>query len=353
MGQVATTDLDYLTARLHGRRSRMAEAERLDALCLIRAIPELGRTLRPEFDFQTAANLQRQLLQDLVQEFSFCLRHLAGEGHELVSWMRSRFQIENLKVLLRGFLNHTPLDALQAHLVPLPRELALDAQALLDAETLDAFAKRLPAGWSRKQLQAALAAHRNEPQAFFFEAALDAGYFRELLIRVERLPAAEKELIEPIARQEVEMFHLMLAVRGKFNHGLTAESLSPLRVPGSGAAAERFKAMLAAPDIAAAAKLGLGHSFDELPAARATGETAVTLDPAILEALGWRRFLRLANGAFRRSHMGLAAVVGYLEIRRVETANLITLSEGIRTGVAAEKIRARLIPRTNLEAVYV
>lgn len=194
-------------------------------------------------------------------------------------------------------------------------------------------------------MQAAIAAHRDEPSAFFFEAALDSGYFRELLILIGRLPAVEKELIEPLARQEVKMFHLMLAMRGKFNHGLTAESLSPLRVSGSGAAAERFKAMLAAPDISAVAKSGLGHSFDELPAA--------ALDPAILEALGWHRFLRLANGAFRRSHIGLAAVVGYLEIRRVETANLITLSEGIRTGVAAEKIRARLIPRTNLEAVYV
>jgi vacuolar-type H+-ATPase subunit C/Vma6 len=33
--------------------------------------------------------------------------------------MRSRFQIENIKVLLRGFLNHTPLAALEEHLVPL------------------------------------------------------------------------------------------------------------------------------------------------------------------------------------------------------------------------------------------
>ena len=345
METVATTDLDYLTARLHGRRSRMAEAERLDALCQLRAIPDLGRALRPEFNFQTAANLQRQLLQDLVQEYSFCLRHLDGAGHELVSWLRSRFQIENLKVLLRGFLNHTPFDALEEHLVPQPRELALDAQALLDAETMEAFAKRLPAGWPRKQLLAAMAAHRDEPSAFFFEAALDSGYFRELIERLERLPTAERELIAPLVWQQVEMFHLMLAVRGKFNHGLTAESLFPLRVSGSGAAAERFKAMLAAPDIATAAKLGLGHSFDELP--------ADAMDPAILEALGWRRFLRLANGAFRRSHMGLAAVIGYLEIRRVETANLITLSEGIRTGVTAEKIRARLIPWANLETVYV
>ena len=93
--------------------------------------------------------------------------------------------------------------------------------------------------------------------------------------------------------------------------------------------------MLAAPDISTAAKLGLGHCFDEWPVGTATNETSTATNPAILESLAWRRFLRLANGAFRGSHMGLGAVVGYLEIRRVEVANLITLSEGIRTGVAA------------------
>lgn len=353
MTTIATNDLDYLAARLHARRSRMAEAERLDALCAIRAMPDLGRAVRPEFDGQTAVNFQHRLLLDLVQEFSFCLRHLDGAGNELVSWMQLRFQIENLKVLLRGFLNHTAFDAVQEHLVPLPRELALDAQSLLDAETLDDFARRLPAGWPRKQFQATVTIQRDEPQAFFLEAALGAGYFQELLLRIERLSASEPELIEPLAQQQVEMFHLMLVVRGKFNHGLAVESLAPLCVSGSGAAAARFKAMLAAPDISTVVKLSLGHAFDELPATRAPGESTALLNPAILEALGWRRFLRLANGAFRRSHLGLAAVVGYLEIRRVEAANLITLSEGIRTGMNAEKIRARLIPRTDLEAVYV
>jgi vacuolar-type H+-ATPase subunit C/Vma6 len=51
--------------------------------------------------------------------------------------------------------------------------------------------------------------------------------------------------------------------------------------------------------------------------------------------------------------MDLGAVVGYAGIRRVEVANLISLSEAIRTGMAAEVIRARLIPRNDLESAYV
>jgi len=46
--------------------------------------------------------------------------------------------------------------------------------------------------------------------------------------------------------------------------------------------------------------------------------------------------------------MGLGAIVGYAGLRRVEVANLITISEGIRGGMAAEAIRGRLIPRADI-----
>lgn len=81
------------------------------------------------------------------------------------------------------------------------------------------------------------------------------------------------------------------------------------------------------------------------------GDAGVT--ETALEGLAWNRFQRLANGAFRRDHMGLGAAIGYAGLRRVETANLITLSEGIRTGMTAGAIWARLVPRTDLEVAHV
>ena len=145
----------------------------------------------------------------------------------------------------------------------------------------------------------------------------------------------------------------MLVVRGRFHYDLASELLLPLRARGSGIPSERFSAMLAAPDILAAARLAVGRAIDALPSERGSTETSVTLDAAALEGLASQRFLRLSDRAFRRSHMGLGAVVGYVGIRRVEVANLITISEGMRTGTTGEGLRARLIPRTDLESVYV
>ena len=60
----------------------------------------------------------------------------------------------------------------------------------------------------------------------------------------------------------------------------------------------------------------LGRALDMLPSTPGEGgELPRAIAPADLEALAWNRFLRLANRAFRRSHMGLAAIVAFVEMQ--------------------------------------
>ncbi len=346
-------DLDYLTARLHGRRSRLAEASQLDALCRVRSVPELARAACPGTEFPAAADFQRRLVQDLIDDLSGFLAYVTGAGARLLAWMLVRFQVENVKVLIRGFATRAPMEVLDNHLARLPKDLALDTPGLGRARSLEEFIRRLPPGTLRESVEEFLVVDHAPPKPFFLEAALDRGYFRELLARVEDLSGPDKEVIEALVVQEVDSFHLMLVARGKFHYGLAPEQLLPLHLEGTGISRARFAAMLGDPDLLSAASRAVGPALEAVPARQEPGEASATVDPAALEALAWNRFLLLANRAFRRSHMGLGAVVGYAGIRRVEVANLITLSEGIRAGTAPEAIRARLIPRSGLEAAHV
>jgi vacuolar-type H+-ATPase subunit C/Vma6 len=345
-------DLDHVAARLHGRRSRLGEGARLDALGRLRTLGELAHACWPDAEPPSTTQFQRHLVGDLLAELTECLAHLGGAGARLVDWLRVRFQVENLKVLLRGVATHTPLAGLHEFLLPLPRELALDPAALRAAESWTAFGARLPTGPLRRSLaKVAIAAGDNSPP-FFLEAALDRSYFQELIARGSALAGEDKEVIAPLLQQEVDIFHLMLVGRGKFQHGLAPELLLPLQVAGTRISRARQAAMLAAPDLAAVAQLAMGSGLDALPAPR-SGANTTTVEPAALEALAWNRLLRLANRAFRRSHLGLGTVVGYAFLRRVEVANLITLSEGLRAGLTSEAIGGRMLPRAELEAAHV
>ncbi len=352
--RTVTNDLDYLVARLHGRRSQLAEEERLDELCRLRSIPELASALYPERDLQAPVDLQRQLVQDLLDELSELRVYVAGAGARLLGGMLTRFQVENLKVLVRGFITQTPLELMHRHLVSLPRDLTLNTGAMASAGSLAEFARLVPKGPLRQSFTEATHSCGERPKAFFLEAALDRGYFQELLARAAEVSGEDKEAVQAMVFQEVDMFHLMLVVRGRFYYGLAAAGLVPFHLGGTRIPLARFVAMLSQPDLRGAAQHGVGRVVGALPPElKGTNEPSATADPARLEALAWERFSHLANSTFRCSPMGLGAVIGYVGLRRLEVANLLTLSEGIRAGLAVEVIRARLAPHHELEAVHV
>ena len=147
-----------------------------------------------------------------------------------------------------------------------------------------------------------------------------------------------------MARHEVDTFHLMLVARGRFTYDLPPERLAWLYVPGTGLSRDRFGHMLEAATLRDAAREAAPFVLPTpLTDEGLLGTGSTDPDPAILEPLTWNRYDRLARRAFRRSHMGLGAVVAFAALRRVEVANLITVSEGIRSETPPDAIRRRLI----------
>ena len=339
MALATTTDLDFLAANIHGRRSHMAEGDRLDAFARLRTVPDLVRVLMPAATgIATSADLQRRLVRDLATELGALASYLGGPAGALLRWLRTRFEVENLKVLARGFAGGLAGDAVRPHLIALPDAPAPDPEPFVRAGDFETFVSLVPEGPLRDGAARSADLYAAHPRSFALEAGLDCGYLAELLDRAARVP--DREYVLAVARQEVQTFQMMLVARGRFTWGLEADDLAPfglLRGP--------FERMLAARDLADLARAAVGQAIDRLPAG---GEEKV--DAPTLEALAWDRYWRLANWTFRRSHMGLGAVVAYTALRRVELANLIRVSEGIRLGVGTDRIRRLLIPQSGREA---
>lgn len=339
-------DIDYLVARLHARRSTMAEAERLDSLCRIRNLPEFFRTIYPDSEIKEIVDFQRLAVQKLIGEVSGLRAYITGPGAVLLERILVRFQAENLKVLLRACLSKAPAEAIEGHLVSLPAEFALNTPSLSVAESLADFVRSMPKGLLQGNMERALIIYADNPRPFFMEAALDRGYLLGLVAGTEGLPQEERQIVGPMVYQEADIFHLMLVARGKFYYNLTPGLLRPLHVEGTRIPGRLFTLMLSSPDLSTSIGLVAERVLDAMPLHQGPKDPSMTMDAVEVEALAWKRFLHLANLAFRRSHMGLGAVMGYAGLRRIEVANLITMSEGIRRNMTPEAIRERLIPRT-------
>lgn len=353
--QSAVEDLDRLVAGLHGRRSRMAEGEWLNTLCHLGTLPELALAVFPASGLKEPVEFQRLCVSRLVEEIAALCRHLMGPGAALLRWLLVRFQTENLKVLIRAHLAEAPrLDA-DRYLIPLPERLALNVRELSAAGSLGDFIRLVPDPFFRKGLERVFEGHSDNPRPFFFETALDHSYLHGLLARVGDLPGEDREIVSPMARQEADIFHLALVGRGKFLYGLAPAMLLPLHVLGGRIPFDHLASMLNERDLESAVHYASSVISDG--SGSPGGLTAVSrdiiADPGFYERLAWKQFLRLSNLAFRSSHMGLAAVVGYVGIRRVEVVNLITISEGIRQRMDAEVIWTRMITSDQEEGTHV
>jgi vacuolar-type H+-ATPase subunit C/Vma6 len=297
-GITLSKDLDYLAARLHGRRSRLADGDRLQSFSSLKSVPDLANLLFPKIMFETPSDLQRRMVRDLALEMDGILHHLTGTEARLMEWFILRFHVENLKTLLRGILAKIPPATLERHLITFPDKRPLDwATRAKSAKSMDALARLIPDESLRRMLSEARAVFPDRTEPFFIETALDESYFAEGLARAKALPSTDRELITALVSQESKIFHLMLTRRGKL------EGDSP--------------------------------------------------DAAALERLAWQHYLRLANRAFRRSLTPFGTITGYIGLRRMETANLITLSEGIRLQMTDDSIQRRMISPLPPEAPHV
>jgi len=346
-------DQDFLSAMVHGRRARLAEGDRLDALVRLRTLDELVREVAPEGGAQTVVDLQRQWVTGLADEISKLGVRVGGETGGVLLWYAARFYVENLKVLARGMATKANLKDLQAYLVPVGQVRPLDYPSFLSADGPESFAGLIGELALRNGVLAAAEAYRRQPHPFFIEMGLDFGYLKQLVRLAKAMPADDQEESLPVLRQEVNLFDLMLIARGKFTFGMKPEALAAFHVPGAGMSPQAFLSLAASHDLAEVAGRAVGLVIDEAPGSTVQHGESRGVEAADLEMLGWNRFHRLANGVFRRSQRGVGAVVGYVGLRRVEVANLIMLSEGIRLGVAPEVLRRRLIPHSVGEAARV
>lgn len=329
-------DLDYLGARVHARRSQLAEAHRLDALCRLRSLEELGRAVLPGRETPSVPGFQRRVVLGWLEELEELARSLDRRRARMIEAFSSRIQVEDLKLLVRGLAAHRPPESLQDRFLR-----PISDPALTSAERLEDLAFLLPSGPSPAQA----AGDDARPSPFVLETSLDHGYFRGLVAALGGLEPLDRRRIRALVHQEVDHFHLMLVVRGRFLRGLAVEALLPWHVEGTGLTGAIFSAMLSDRDLPRAAGRAVGLAIDELPPPERVEATA-------LDACAWSRYLRLARRTFREGTMDFAVLVGYAALRRVEVANLVTLSEGIRLGMVGEAIRSRMVPRSGLEAAH-
>jgi len=335
-------DFDFIQAKLHGQRSRVYERERLDELCELRTTDQLWARLYPEAEPAGHRELERQLLADHVAALDSVRLHLPERLAPFGAWVMRRYQIENLKTLLRAWKAREPLARVQPLLAPLRRDLALDAAAFLNAPGLPDFIRLIREEALRDAALRSVPQYEETQGTFFVESALDGTYYAGLLERHAALRPAPREQTKALVGLEVAVYNVLAAFRLKLNYGIPYKQALPFLANGV-PEARRLRRLYESPEFREM-RGAIPHEM-----ARRDG-LAVASTIAELEVLFWERLLEVANRQFYRSAGDLGGVVAFFIVKRAELANQIRVIEGVRYGVEPGGIKQGLLRVEELTA---
>ena len=344
MRATVPVDLSFLLAKIHGMRSRVYEDERLARLLGSRNVLELMRSLRPNEELISHRQFERVLITDHVGELERLARYLEQPFAEAFAAFLRRYQVENAKVILRGWARRLTPEEVAEHVVDLPEDLGLPQRELMAAHDLEGFLGLLPG-----DLAAGAALGRDHflrlGGTYFLEVGLDRTWMGQLLTAADALAEPHRRAVCDMVNLEVDQYQVLLVLRGKVNYGIDLDELRPFLLSGPELRVkeEELEALSVAGDLAA--------MLAALPQRRwLEGRRGDVGDPAgsieELQDRFLRRLYRRANWHYYHSVLDLGAVFAFAYLKRTELANLIILTEALRYDIPRPEIAGRLVGRS-------
>lgn len=298
---------------------RAADAEMAEVL-VSRGLPQLAAG----FDNRDLRSLEQRIIGQMLDETRVLIRPLAGEARNFLIYWIERFEVSNLKTLLRGKMTDERPAALIGHLTPMGAFGRLDVQELAHVEDVSELLRRLEAGHYAGIVRAARLAFEDSRDPFMLDAVLDREYYEGLARRarvLEREAPALARLVGPL----IDRINLVWLLRYRFNYHLPPAQVYYLLVAAHyRLSAARLKDLAALDSVEAVLEAlpdnprsllsgvdGIPEVFSrmESAAAREAGRVLAGHDPALVRAFAYlvlrERNLRAVRGLMRGRHLDL------------------------------------------------
>ena len=319
---------------IRARLSRLLDQTTWTRLLEADSLSELG-----QFHGQTLLAADGQVfLQNLRGEIAAAgctlVRFLPRRAGDLLAWYNQRFEIENLKVILR--IVHYRLDRRRAagSLIPLPSH-RWRWGAMVEAESIPDVIEGIHDSPYARPLEHAMERYRQEHRLFYLEVALDLFYFQRLVNLIELQGRGEAADARQFLGRWIAIQNLLWAYRYRIYGRMTPEEIINYTL---------HRAFRAGLDTVR--RVALGSS---LPVEG--GRLGFQISPELSEPEGLTRveFLaeqerfRYATAAIGRPLFSLRGVFAYLWLLEAEIRDLIVIVEGKQIGWTSAEIRRWMV----------
>lgn len=316
----------YLNARVSGMSTRLLSADEIEALIdretasfdATQLLPELA-VLQGEAPID-AHFLESALLLALLDEFTVLSRSTHGEARELLIYWIRRFELANLKTLLRGKYAGQPASMIRQELVQLGSFASLPVDQLLAAEDIPELLRQLENSPYHPIVSQARLAFEAQQEMFVLDATLDRRYFSVLSQRLSSFSGEERRWLDRLVGVYIDHVNLVWLLRYRFAYGLPPAQAYYLLASGGHRIVARDWLQLAELQSLAAVIAALPRPLAQsLSGAATISEVNRRLDVETL---------RVAQSVLSHGFFTLARALAYLLLRETQIQQLLAVLKG-------------------------
>jgi V/A-type H+/Na+-transporting ATPase subunit C len=262
------------------------------------------------------------------------VRFLPGSSRKVVAWYNRRFEIENLKAVLRAVHYQVDVGRARAALIPIEGG-GVRWEGLLDAGLVGAVIERLRGTPYGRPLENAMERYQQEQRLFPLEIALDLFYFQKLVRLMESLSRKEAAGARRFLGRSIAIQNLLWAYRYRIYGRMTPEQIINYTLHHAFEAGLDTvrRIALGAPLAVEAGRFGF-----EVPSGLSEVEALVEI-----EILAGRELWRRAREAMCRPLFDLGGVLAYLWLLDADVRDLMIVAEGKTMGLSGPEIARRMV----------
>ena len=256
-------------------------------------------------------------------------------GEFLQSYYYLRFEILNLKRILRGKYSGQPNEEIQESLVPIQPYLVRDYQPLIASNSVEA-AVQLLKSTPYAPLISELAYYKEHEALWRLELALNHIFAKSIFKAVQALPSRDRRLVHRIVEFEADIENFLIAVKQRRGSGTADMNLAEMFPATYGIGLDKIKDVTDGKDLKTIIE-GLNEDYSKVLSPIYGG------DVALIRTRLRRYKYETANSARATNEFGFNVIMAYLVYSEIEKDNLVGLGWGKTQGLSSENLMKYVI----------
>ncbi|MEJ2455437.1 MAG: V-type ATPase subunit [Candidatus Thiodiazotropha sp.] len=269
---------------------------------------------------QKSRLLEHALLTRIMNEFSVLLRPLSGRTRGLLLYWPRKYELYNLKTLIRGKLNGLGLEEIRDNLHDLPEGIRLPHESLLQAENVLEMLRQLEQGPYAIIARQARHVYEEKNEGFSLDAAIDRLYYTGMMRHLNMANSSDKHGARKLIGVMIDRQNILWLTRYRLVYRFSSSEAYYLLIPSGGQIQRTSLMTLANLD-------SLEAIIDQLPSPFREQLTNVQNITQVRQRLDQIVGLEMRK-LMRHSPDAVMSALGYLIARDIDLRRLYAIIQG-------------------------